>query len=342
VEHQRLIAYIVRRLAVSILLLLVASFLCFGLVQMLGDPIAEWAAGQRQRNPNGAAQAIADAYSRAGLDKPFLTRYLEWLGNFVRGDWGTTVNPGRTPEDVQAKILHASGITLRLILFATVLAIVVGMLTGVVTSVRHNSALDYGVTGFSFLVFSMPIFSVAVLLKIAGINLNNVLQAAGFKRWLVTAGYPPGGFTGGLGHLIWQFTGVYLLPTLSLLLISFATYTRFQRASMLDVVNADYVRTARAKGLTERRVIWVHAFRNALIPIVTVAALNMGSVIAGAVITETVFGWQGMGALLVTYVNRKEPYMILAFLMVTAVFVILANLLADLAYAWIDPRIRFD
>jgi peptide/nickel transport system permease protein len=145
-----------------------------------------------------------------------------------------------------------------------------------------------------------------------------------------------------VGHQIFQFTGVYTLPTISLLLISFATYTRYQRASMLDVVNADYVRTARAKGLTERRVVWVHAFRNALIPIVTVAAINMGSVISGAVITETVFGWQGMGALLVNYVNRKEPYMILAFLMVTAVFVILANLIADIAYSAIDPRIRLD
>jgi peptide/nickel transport system permease protein len=342
VEHEGVIAYIVRRLAVSVVLLLVASFVCFALVQALGDPIAEWAGRQRQANPSGSAQAIADAYARAGLDRPFLSRYVDWLGNFLTGDWGTTVNPGQTPVEVRPKILHASSITLRLILFATVLAIVVGMVIGVVTSVRQNSAIDYTVTGFSLLVFSMPIFSVAVLLKIAGINLNNTMQSMGMPRWLVTAGYPPGGFSGSVGHQIFQFTGVYTLPTISLLLISFATYVRFQRASMLDVVNADYVRTARAKGLTERRVVWVHAFRNALIPVVTVAAINMGSVISGAVITETVFGWQGMGALLVTYVNRKEPYMILAFLMVTAVFVILANLIADLAYSIIDPRIRLD
>jgi ABC-type dipeptide/oligopeptide/nickel transport system permease component len=336
------IAYIVRRLAVSVLLLLVASFVCFALVQALGDPIAEWATGQRQRNPQGADAAIAGAYAKAGLDQPFLTRYVTWLGNFLTGNWGTTVNPGHSPIEVMPKILHASSITLRLILFATVLAIVVGMFTGVITAARQNSIMDYTVTGLSFLVFSMPIFSVAVLLKIAGINFNNLLQSVGLPRWLVTAGYPPGGFTGDIGHLIFQFTGVYLLPTLSLLLISFATYTRFQRASMLEVISADYVRTARAKGLPERRVLWVHAFRNALIPIVTVAALNIGSVISGAVITETVFGWQGMGALLVTYVNQKEPYMILAFLMVTAVFVIAANLLADVAYSSIDPRIRLD
>jgi peptide/nickel transport system permease protein len=337
-----LIGYIVRRLAISAVLLLVASFCCFALVQMLGDPIAAWAAGQRQRNPGGAEQAIADAYARAGLNEPFLTRYLDWLTNFVRGDWGTTVNPGRSPEDVQDKIIRASVITLRLVLLATVLAIVVGMVIGVVTAVRRNTPVDHVVTGFSFLVFSMPIFSVAVLLKIAGIRINDLLQDNGFGRWLVTAGYPPGGFTGGPAQLIYQFTGVYLLPTLSLLLISFATYTRFQRASMLDVIGADYIRAAKAKGLTDRRVVWVHAFRNALIPVITVAALNMGAVISGAVITETVFGWQGMGSLLVTYVNRREPYMILAFLMVTAVFVIVANLLADLAYTVLDPRIRLD
>lgn len=341
-EAAGLIAYVVRRLAVAVVLLLVASFVCFALVQALGDPIAEWANGQRQRNPSGSAAAIKAAYHAAGLDKPFISRYFNWLGNFVQGDWGTTVNPGTTPVEVLPKILSASVITLRLILFATVLAIVVGMLTGVVTAARQNSAFDYGVTGVSFLVFSTPIFAVAVLLKIAGINFNNLLQSMGLPRWLVTAGYPPGGFTGNPGELIFQFTGVYLLPTVSLLLISFALYTRFQRASMLDVISADYVRTARAKGLSKRRVLWVHAFRNALIPVVTVAALNLGSVVSGAVITETVFGWQGMGQLLVTYVNRKEPYMILAFLMVTAIFVILANLIADVAYSAIDPRIRLD
>jgi peptide/nickel transport system permease protein len=336
------IAYIVRRLAISVLLLVVASFVCFALVQMLGDPIAAWAAGQRQRNPGGAEQAIADAYTRAGLNDPFLTRYWDWLSRFVQGDWGSTVNPGRSPEDVADRIVRSSVITLRLVLLATVLSIVVGVAVGVVTASRRNSPLDYGVTGISFLMFSMPVFSIAVLLKIAGIRFNDLLQSLGQDRWLVTAGYPPGGFTGGPGELVHQFVGVYLLPTLSLLFISFAAYTRYQRAAMLDVLTADYVRTATAKGLTARRVLWVHAFRNALVPVVTVAALNMGALISGAVITETVFGWQGMGWLLVTYVNRKEPYMILGFLMVTAVFVIVFNLLADLAYTVLDPRVRLD
>jgi peptide/nickel transport system permease protein len=336
------IAYLVRRLAVSLLLLLVASFVCFALVQMLGDPIAGWAAGQRQRNPAGAEQAIADAYARAGLNDPFLTRYGHWLSDFVRGDWGTTVNPGRSPEDVLARITKSSVITLRLVLLATVVSIVVGVAVGVLTADRRNSPLDYGITGFSFLMFSMPVFSIAVLLKIGGIQVNNLLEAAGQRRWLVTAGYPPGGFSGNARELLWQVSGVYLLPTLSLVLISFAAYTRFQRASMLQVLSTDYIRAARAGGLSDRRVLWVHAFRNALGPVVTVSALNMGTLISGAVITETVFGWQGMGWLLVNYVNRREPYMILAFLMVTAVFVIVFNLIADLSYSVLDPRVRLD
>ena len=128
----------------------------------------------------------------------------------------------------------------------------------------------------------------------------------------------------------------------SLILISFASYTRYTRASMLEVMNQDYIRTARSKGLTERTVVMRHALRNALLPLASIVPIDIITLLGGAVITETVFGWQGMGALLVTYVNRKEPYMILAVLMVTAVFVILANLLADLTYSLIDPRIRLD
>ena len=124
--------------------------------------------------------------------------------------------------------------------------------------------------------------------------------------------------------------------------ISFALYARYQRSSMLDVLGSDYIRTAYAKGLTNQRVIWKHAFRNALIPLVTVGSLQVGAVFAGAIITETVFGWQGMGYILVQNVNRKEPYMILAWMMVVAVFVILFNLIADIAYTLLDPRIRLD
>ena len=340
-----MVGYIIRRLLISIVLLLVASIVCFALVQMLGDPLGEWANGIRQRNSLNPVQgqAIIDAgYARAGLDVGFFERYWNWLTAFVSGDWGTTIVPGTTPQEVKPRIMHSLWITIRLVLGAELLAVILGMFVGVITAVRRYSKFDYTVTAFAFLVFSMPLFCIAVLLKIGGIRFNDFLVENGHSRWLVTAGYPQGGFHGSFMDQVFQYTGVYLLPTLSLMCISFALYSRFQRASMLDALNSDYVRTARAKGLTERKVVWGHAFRNALIPIVTVGSLNIGAVFAGAIITETVFGWQGMGFILVQNVNRKEPYMILAFMIVTAIFVIIFNLIADIAYTVLDPRIRLD
>lgn len=334
--------YILRRILISLVLLVVATFVCFALVQFMGDPLAAFAEKQRQSNPNGYQQAISDAYHRAGLDQPFLSRYWQWLIHFVQGDWGTTVNPGRNPEAVKPKILHALGITARLVLIAEVLAFFIGILVGVVTAVKRYSWFDYVITTVTFLLFSTPIFCIAVLLKIGGINFNNVLEDGGHSRWIRTAGYPAGGFHGPFFGQVYQYTGVFLLPALSLMAISFATYSRFQRASMLETLGSDYVRTAKAKGIGNQQVIWKHAFRNALIPVVTVGSLNIGAVFSGAIITETVFGWQGMGAILVQYVNRMEPYMILGFVVVTAVFIILFNLFADILYTFLDPRIRLD
>lgn len=337
-----MLRYILRRLAISVVLLLVASFICYGLVQLLGDPIAAWAEGQRQRSPNGAEAAIAAAYERAGLNQPFLERYWNWLTNFVTGDWGKTVNPGQSPIEVEPLILRSLGITLRLVILATVLAIILGMVIGVISAVRQYSLFDYTITGFTFLMFSMPLFCIAVILKIVGIRFNDWLVSIGGSRWIQTAGYPVNGFEGSFGEQFVQFVGVYLLPTLSLLAISFATFARFQRASMLEVLNADYVRTARAKGLKRGQVIMRHAFRNALIPVITVATLQLGQVFSGAIITETVFGWQGMGYQLVKYVRLKEFNVIMAWLIVTAIFIIIFNLIADVIYTVLDPRIRLD
>jgi ABC-type dipeptide/oligopeptide/nickel transport system permease component len=180
------------------------------------------------------------------------------------------------------------------------------------------------------------------MVKYAGIEFNNFLQGLGFDRWLRTAGPPDGGFSGSLTDQFYQYTGAYILPTICLAAASFAAYSRFQRASMLENLNSDYVRTAQAKGISQGRVIFRHAWRNALIPITTLFALNVGAVITGAIITETVFGWHGLGRVLVDAVYQKEPYMVLGFLMVTAVVIILFNLAADLMYAVLDPRIRLD
>jgi ABC-type dipeptide/oligopeptide/nickel transport system permease component len=328
--------FAVRRLLIAVPLLVAASFLSFALTTAMGDPLAEW----KLQRPRSDAE-VAAQYQRIGYDRPVVARYLDWAGGFVTGDWKTTVVPGNGAVEVRPEIGRALGVTLRLVLAAEVLALLIGMAIGVLGAVRQYSPFDYAATGVAFVMFSMPLFCVAVILKFAGIRLNDWLEGLGLGRWIVTAGPPPGGFGGGLGAQLYQYSGAFILPVLSLVAIQFALYSRFQRASMLDALGADHVRTARAKGLSPPRVVLGHALRNGLIPVVTVFALNLGVVIGGAVITETVFGWRGMGFLIVDAITKKEPWMVQGWMMVTAVVIILFNLLADLVYAYLDPRIRY-
>lgn len=330
-----MIKYTVRRIFISIPVLVAASFLCFALTTAMGDPLGEW----KLQKPRTASE-IAYAEHRAGLDKPFLERYGDWAVGFVKGDWGTTVTPGNGTQDVKERVLKASWVSIRLLLVAEIIALILGVLVGVLGAVKQYSMYDYVATGVAFTMFSMPLFCIAVMVKFATIDFNDMLERFGFGRWLRTAGPPNGGFHGGLDDQLYQYTGAYLLPTICLVALQFAGYSRFQRASMLETMSSDYVRTATAKGLSQARVLFRHAFRNALIPITTLSALSFGAVIAGAVITETVFAWQGMGALLVDAVNKREPYMLLGFLMVTAIATIAFNLIADISYAVLDPRIR--
>ncbi|MBW4719246.1 ABC transporter permease [Saccharothrix obliqua] len=329
--------YIIRRLLISIPLLIVASFLCFGLVNAMGDPLGEWKL-QKPRTP----AEISAAYERTGYNKPFFERYATWAGDFVTGDWGESVVPGNAGRPVKDEVLKAFGVTLRLILGAEIIALILGIAVGVIGAVRQYSIFDYIATGISFTMFSMPLFCVALVLKAGGIELNNWLESIGADRWIITAGPPGDGFSGSIGTQVFQYTGAYVLPTICLVVIQFALYSRFQRASMLDTLNADYVRTAQAKGVSQGRAIFKHAFRNALIPIITVSSLNIGANFGGAVITETVFGWSGMGKFLVEAITKIEPYQVLGFMMVTAVFIIVFNLIADVMYAILDPRIRLD
>lgn len=332
-----MIRYTIRRLLISIPVLIAASILVFGLTVAMGDPLGEWKAAR----PRTSGE-VAAAEERAGTNKPFIERYLTWAGNFAQGDWGTKVTPGNGSQEVRPTIFKALGVTARLVIGAELIALVIGLGIGVLGAVRQYSIADYTATGLAFIMYSMPIFCVAIMIKYAGIEFNNFLQELGFGRWLRTAGPPDGGFSGGLTDQFYQYTGAYILPTICLVVINFAAYSRFQRASMLENLNSDYVRTAQAKGISQSRVIFRHAWRNALIPISTLFALNMGLAFVGAIITETVFGWQGMGRVLVESVTQKEPYMVLGFLMVTAAGIILLNLAVDILYAVLDPRIRLD
>ncbi|HTI26878.1 MAG TPA: ABC transporter permease [Kutzneria sp.] len=327
--------YLIRRLLISIPILLIGSFLVFILVASAGDPLA----GLRTK-PGITAQQIQSLSAQLGLDHSILVRYWDWLTGFVRGDWGNSIALGEAQAPVFDTVSNALWVTMRLVIGAELIALVLGIAVGVFSAVRQYSIFDYLMTSVAFLMFSMPIACVAVVVKNYGIQFNELLLSLHLNRWLTTAGPPANGFGHNLGQVIVNYSGTFLLPTISLMTISFAAYSRFQRASMLETLNADYVRTARAKGLSQSRVIFRHAMRNALIPVSTLFALNIGAIIGGAIITERVFGWNGMGTVLVKAVSNYDPPTLMGWFAVTATIVVVFNLISDLLYGLLDPRIR--
>jgi peptide/nickel transport system permease protein len=225
-----------------------------------------------------------------------------------------------------------------MVILASIIAIVLAIGAGVLSAVKQYTPTDYTFTFLGFLFLSMPVFWLAALLKEYGaLRLNKLFG----KQVVFTVGAETPNLTGSFGHRIADYAGHLVLPTIALALISFAAWSRYQRATMLDVLGADYIRLARAKGLSQRRVMTRHALRNALIPLVTVVAIDTGAIFGGAIITERVFAWQGMGALLVQGATTSDPNILLAWLMVTSILVVLFNLIADVLYAVLDPRIRY-
>ncbi|GAA2680780.1 ABC transporter permease [Nonomuraea recticatena] len=325
------LTYTFRRLLISIPVIVASTFVVFLLVTMSGDPLANL----KGRNPPPSPQVIAVEEHRLHLDQPVLQRYWTWMTGVVRGDFGPSV---RTNLDIGHEIAARFGVTLRLIAVAVVLALLLAVVVGVLSAVKQYSSIDYGFTFAAFLFLSMPSFWFAVLLKQGGISLNQLVG----DQVVYTIGEKSVVVDGGVWAQLADAAGHMVLPTISLALISFGAWSRFQRASMLDVLNSDYVLFARAKGLTRRRVVVRHALRTALIPMTTVTALDFASLISGAVITETVFQWRGLGDFLVSSINQRDAYAVLAWLLVVAVAVIVFNLIADLLYALLDPRIRYE
>jgi peptide/nickel transport system permease protein len=325
-----MLSFIIRRLFVAIPLVLLSSVLVFLLVANSGDPLAEL----KGRNPPVPPQVIENRRQELGLDKPLPTRYVTWLGNFVQGDMGKSVKG----IEVRPLLWQRLKVTLRMVILASILAIVLAIGAGVLSAVKQYTPTDYTFTFIGFLFLSMPVFWLAALLKEYGAIKLNALFG---KQVVYTVGAETPNISGGLGHRFADYAGHLILPTIALALISFAAWSRYQRATMLDVLGSDYIRLARAKGLSRSRVMTRHALRNALIPLVTVVAIDIGAVFGGAIITERVFSWQGMGALLVQGVITNDVNVLLAWLMVTSVIVVLFNLIADVLYAVLDPRIRY-
>src|SRR3954452_1511560 len=324
--------FTIRRIIGSVFVLLASSFLVFALCSASFDPLAK----DRQR-PN-VTQEFLDARAHSlGLDQPFFVRYWNWLSGVVTGDFGKSVNG--TP--VADQLVIRAGVTGRMIIAAMILAIILAVIVGVIGAVRQYKPSDYTFTFIAYILIALPTFWFAALLKeFLAVKVNQVFG----KQVLYTIGEETPGikqfatsnwelWSDRLGHLV--------LPKVSLALLTFAAWSRFQRASMLDVLGQDYMRLARAKGLTYRRTVWKHGLRNALIPLTTVVALGIGTLFGGAIITEQVFVWHGMGEYLIQDgIGQNDINVVLGWLLVSAIFVVVFNLVADILCAVLDPRIR--
>jgi peptide/nickel transport system permease protein len=325
-----MLAFILRRALISIPVLLLASFAGFYMVASSGDPLQELA-----QNPRISPETIERRAEELRLNDPIVERYADWLTGALRLDFGED-NSG---NPVWPQLRRALGTTARLVVVAELLAVFAAIVLGTRSALKQYSWFDNTATFGAFLAFSLPVFWLAVLMKeFLAIRLNNLLGGT----YVYTIGEASPGFQGGFWDRMADYAGHMVLPVLALTIVSVAQYSRYLRASMLDVLSSDYVRTARAKGLRERKVTRRHARRNALIPLTTVVSLNFGIVIGGAIVTEQVFQWRGMGTMLISGINNSDVAVVQAWLVVVAFVVVLFNLLADICYAYLDPRIRLD
>lgn len=325
--------YFLRRLLGAIPLVLgIATLVFFVLHLAPGDPASIYAA------PNVSPEALEQMRRNMGLDRPLHERYLKWMGSMFQGDFGVSFARNQPVSAVIAAILPN---TLVLALSALVLAFVGGVTIGVVQAVRRGSLVDGALSLGTLFFYSMPSFWLALMLILVfSVYARNVW---GWPVWFPASGMVSvdHGFLGSGEQLVDRVRHL-VLPSVSLALILAAGIARHTRAAMLEVIHQDYIRTARAKGLPERVVIFRHALRNALIPVITLLGLYLPFLFSGAVVIETVFAWPGMGKLMVDSIFQRDYPVVMAATFVFAVMVVLGNLLADLLYSAVDPRIRHE
>ena len=320
-----MIGFIGRRLLVAVPVVLLATMVLFALVSARGDPLRDL-----RHRPAVSQQTIRNLEREYHLDESRPQQYLGWLGDFVRGDWGSSF---RTQQPVTEMVGKAAWNTFLLVGTALLLSVALALLLGVVSAVRQYSTFDHLATGFSYFGFSMPDFFFALLLQLFVVF---VLQDELDVHLLYTQGKYSVGQEGDLVNLLQHM----VLPVLTLMLTSVAAWSRYQRDSMLEVLTTDYVRTARAKGVPRRQIIRRHALPNALVPFVTVVAIDAGVVLGGVVVVERVFQWPGLGLLFYDALANSDYPVLLAWMAVATIFVVVANLVADVVYGLLDPRIR--
>jgi ABC-type dipeptide/oligopeptide/nickel transport system permease component len=306
-----MISYMIRRLLQLVPIVIGVTIIVFLIMHLApGDP-AKIMLGVR-----ATPESLAALREKLGLDKPLHIQYITWLSKVIRGDFGRSI---QYREEVSELIFVRAIASAKLLGAATLLSIVLGMTTGIISAVKQYSIFDHISRIMALFWVSMASFWFGlILILIFGLYLG----------WFPTFGY------GGIKHIV--------LPALTLGLIQTALISRLTRSSMLEVIRQDYIRTARAKGLAERVVIYKHALRNALIPTVTIIALQIPGLFSGAMVTETVFAWPGMGRLLVLSVLNRDFPVVQGATLIIAILVILSNLIADVSYAFINPRIKYE
>jgi len=340
--------YILKRLLQGIPLLFFVSLILFLLMMNMGDPVATM--GGRRVTRSSDYERLR---RQLGLDKPIYIQYLYWLiGNdwaktdldgdgiaetpgtrhgILRGDFGTSLLARKPVLEVIGERLPN---TLMLMVASEIVIILGSLLVGIYSALRQYSFMDNLLTAILFIAYSMPIFFIALI----SMYVFSVL----FKRWglpyLPTVGMfdPQAGRT--TAQVLWHM----VLPVLSISLISFAAYSRYIRSTMLEVMSQDYIRTAKSKGLPGREVVFIHALKNASLPIVTVIGLDLPLLLGGAVVTERIFAWPGMGRLFLDHVDRADLPVVMGILMLIAVAVVVFQIITDVVYAWLDPRIRYE
>ncbi|AQA04213.1 peptide ABC transporter permease [Mycobacterium sp. MS1601] len=320
--------FLTRRLLNYLVLLVLASFFTFTLASLSFEPLDSLL----ERNPR-PPQAVIDAKAaELGLDKPIPLRYLDWAAGAIQGDFGTTVGGQPVADELWRRI----GVSLRLLIIGSVAGAVLGVVIGAWSAIRQYRLSDRVITVVALLIISAPTFVVANLLILAALRVNSVLGIQLFDYIGETSPDPVSGwwnqFVDRIQHLV--------LPSLTLALGAIAGYSRYQRNAMLDVLGQDFIRTARAKGLTRRQALFRHGLRTALIPMATLFAYGVGGLVTGAVFVEQIYGWHGMGEWTIQGINTQDTNIVVAVTLFSGAVVLLSGLLSDILYAVLDPRVR--
>ncbi len=339
--------YIIRRVLQAIPLLFIISVVLFVLMQASGDPLATLGGRRPPRSEDRERLR-----RQLGLDQPVLVQYLYWLiGNdwvlidvdgdgvgdqygtrkgVLRGDFGNSLVTRQPAMQVIAERIPN---TLLLMITSEIVIIVVSLFIGVYSAIKQYSLFDHIITALAFVTYSMPIFWIALMLM--------YIFAVNFRAWGLPYLPTVGMYEPAAGKTVAQVAWHMVLPVASISLISIASYSRYIRSNMLEVINSDYIRTARAKGLSERRILFVHALKNAALPLVTIIGMDLPLLLGGAVVTERIFAWPGMGRLFLDHLTRMDYPVLMGLLMLISVAVVVFQLLTDIVYTWLDPRIRY-